>query len=259
MSDIVVPVPAATILLLREGESGLEVLMTKRHDNAYFAGGALVFPGGKVDGSDQALIATSRGLGQFSKPAPEFYVAGVRETFEECGMLLARPRGGERLLDRAELKAVVARHGGGETGFARFAAEGEHELATDLLVHFAHWITPVDRPKRYDTHFFLAPAPEDQEPIVDGHEATELAWIRPADAIAESEARRINLVFATRMNLLLLAESRSVEEAMARAKTRPVVTVTPRIEKTPAGAVLRIPPEAGYAISELAMDKVARA
>jgi 8-oxo-dGTP pyrophosphatase MutT (NUDIX family) len=259
MSDIVVPVPAATILVLRDGEGGLEVLMTKRHDGAYFAAGALVFPGGKVDPTDAALAAISRGLSDLTRPAPELYVAGVRETFEECGMLLARQRRSERLLNRAELKAAVARHGGGAKGFTSIAAEGEVELATDLLVPFAHWITPVDRPKRYDTHFFLAPAPEDQEPIVDGHEATELAWVRPADAIRDSEEKRINLVFATRMNLMLLGESRSLAEAMERARARRIVTVTPRIEKTALGAVLRIPAEAGYALSELPMDKVARA
>ena len=95
---VVPPRPAATIMLVRDGDSGMEVFMTVRHHAIEFASGALVFPGGRVEDSDHA-IAADAGLHRRSDPAPGFFVAGIRETFEECGILLARPCGADRLLD----------------------------------------------------------------------------------------------------------------------------------------------------------------
>ena len=115
------------------------------------------------------------------------------------------------------------------------------------LVPFAHWITPAHSPKRFDTHFFLALAPEDQDAVHDGHEAVECAWLRPAAVIAEAVAGRVKLVFVTRLNLLRLARHATAAEAMAAAREAPIVTVTP--EPLPDGAggtLLRIPAAAGY-------------
>jgi 8-oxo-dGTP pyrophosphatase MutT (NUDIX family) len=223
--------PAATVLLLRDGPQGLEVFMVVRHVASDFASGALVFPGGRVEPSDAVLAGGDEALA--------FRVAAVRETWEEAGMLLARP--GTPPAAEGDFAAMLAARG----------------LVPDTaaLVHFAHWITPVSVPKRFDTHFFLAAAPADQEALHDGREAVESLWIRPRDALAAAESGARKIVFPTRMNLIKLARHDSVAEALAAARATPVVTVLPEARMTPAGRVLRIPAAAGYGGEEfLACD-----
>jgi 8-oxo-dGTP pyrophosphatase MutT (NUDIX family) len=240
--------PASTVLLLRDGAEGLEVFMVVRHRQIEFASGALVFPGGRVDPGDRAIAEALPGLGP--PEAGALRVAAVRETFEECGVLLARPRGAAELLDAARLARIEAEHRAalcrGERPFAEVLAAEDLLPATDRLVPFAHWITPVSRPKRFDTHFFLAAAPPDQAARHDGGESVESVWIRPAQALAETEAGLRKLVFATRMNLVRLARYASVQQAFAEAAAAPVVTVLPESVETPQGRMLRIPREAGY-------------
>src|SRR5260221_1090218 len=125
----VIPRPAATLLLLRDGAAGLEVLMTARHEEAGFAAGALVFPGGKVDPADAALAAYCRAAPGLDAAALVLRIAAIRETFEECGILLAR--GGGTFLSAELLAALLDRHGAGDTGFAAFVAAAGLELATD--------------------------------------------------------------------------------------------------------------------------------
>ena len=127
--------------------------------------------------------------------------------------------------------------------------------ATDVLVHFAHWITPANQPKRYDTQFFLATAPADQLALHDGHEAVDSIWIRPCDALAGTEAGRFKLVFATQKNLEKLSRADSVRDALGKAASSRVVTVLPRgtrLEGT--RRLLSIPSEAGYGGSGFIVD-----
>src|SRR5258706_13140517 len=153
MPDPVIPRPAATLLLLRDGPVGLEVLMTARHEESGFAAGALVFPGGKVDPEDSTLRRFCPGSEALDDVALGFRIAAIRETFEECGILLARRRGASALLSAAEFGELRRHHGeaGDAPRFAALVAAAGLELAADVLVPFAHWITPVDRPKRFDT------------------------------------------------------------------------------------------------------------
>jgi 8-oxo-dGTP pyrophosphatase MutT (NUDIX family) len=266
MSEPVVPRPAATILLLRDGADGLEVLMTVRHEASGFAAGALVFPGGKVDAADAELrcfCAGPPGLDDMGldDEALGFRVAAIRETFEECGILLARHRGAGALLSAAEFAALRGRHAeeADAKRFAALVAAAELELATDALVPYAHWITPRDRPKRFDTLFFLAAAPVDQVAVHDGFEAVETVWADPAKTVAEGDRGAVKLVFATRMNLVKLARSRSVAEALATARCELVVTVCPEIVDAPEGPAIRIPAEAGYGITEMLVGTMPRA
>ncbi|MBW8269140.1 NUDIX hydrolase [Caldovatus aquaticus] len=242
------PRPAATVLLLRDGAEGLEVFMVVRHRAIAFASGALVFPGGGVEPGDRAIAAALPGLGP--PEAAALRIAAIRETFEECGVLLARPRGAAALLDAARLARIAAAHRaallGGERPFAEILVAEALEPAADRLVPFAHWITPASRPKRFDTHFFLAAAPPGQIAAHDGGESVESVWIRPAKALAETERGRRKLVFATRLNLMKLARYATVGEALAAAAAEPVVTVQPESVETPAGPMLRIPVAAGY-------------
>jgi 8-oxo-dGTP pyrophosphatase MutT (NUDIX family) len=254
--------PAATILLLRDGPEGIEVFMVVRHHAIDFAAGALVFPGGRVEEADFALAAQpedSPNPDALDAAAMAFRIAAIRETFEECGVLLARPRDSSRLIDAATLQRLDEQHraalNAGSIGFDT-VLESEGLLpAPDLLVHFAHWITPVNQPKRYDTHFFLAEAPPEQLAVHDGEEAVESIWITPQRALADTEAGNYKLVFATAKNLEKLGRSRTVQQAMEAARTARVVTVQPKGTKLEGNKrLLRIPPEADYGGSEFIVD-----
>ncbi len=238
--------PAATVLLLRDGPSGPETFMVVRHREIEFAAGALVFPGGSVDAADAEIAS---GLGS-TDPLAAFRVAAVREAFEESGLLLARTASGAAL-DPAQGAAIALAHrealNAGSRGFAALLqAEG---LRPDIeaLVPFAHWVTPSDLSKRFDTHFFLAPAPGGHAATHDGHEAVDSIWISPGQALAEAESGQRTLLFPTRLNLIRLAEAGSLRDALSRAAARPVVTVQPVLEVDAEGRkMLRIPVEAGY-------------
>jgi 8-oxo-dGTP pyrophosphatase MutT (NUDIX family) len=258
-ADIPIPL-AATLLLLRDGGEGLEVVMITRHAESGFAAGALVFPGGRVDAadSDPAVLRCCRQVPGIEVSEMALRVAAIRESFEEAHVLLARARGGEALLTTQELSVIEDRlHArlGRAPHFGDLLADGSIELATDLLVPFAHWITPAGRPKRYDTYFFLAAGPA-QEPRHDGREAVASIWISPSYAVAEAEAERMRLIFVTRLNLAKLGRSRTVSAALAAARADTIVTVCPQYVETAKGTKWVIPAAAGYGISELPARKV---
>ena len=255
MTNPATPVAAATLLLLRDGAGGLEVLMTARHADAGFAAGALVFPGGKIDAGDAQLVRYARGLEGLAPDEAAARIAALRETFEESGLLLLRRRGEGELLSGPEAAELAA----GGADFATLASRPELEPAADLLLPFAHWITPLDRPKRFDTRFYLARFDCDQEARHDGRENVESRWCEPAAVVREGEAGLAKLVFATRMNLLRLAESAGVEDALAAARAQPVVTVVPEFITTAAGPRIRIPATAGYGGPELEPIGIVRA
>jgi 8-oxo-dGTP pyrophosphatase MutT (NUDIX family) len=250
--------PAATILLLRDGAEGLEVFMVVRHHQIDFASGALVFPGGRVEDADHALAAGLEPRLAIDPPTLPFRVAAIRETFEECGVLLAKRRGSDSVIGADVLRRLDhfrTALDGGTVGLDAVLKAEDLEPATDLLVHFAHWITPANQPKRYDTQFFLAQAPAEHLAMHDGHEAVDSIWIRPADALAGTEAGRFKLVFATAKNLEKLTRSATVAEAMERARTSRVVTVQPKpIRAEGTRRVLQIPAEADYGGSEFIVD-----
>jgi 8-oxo-dGTP pyrophosphatase MutT (NUDIX family) len=252
-----VPRPAATVVILRDGPEGIEVFMVVRHHEIDFASGALVFPGGKVDEQD-ADPAWAR-LAPSAAPAPDraFMVAAARETFEEAGLVLARCRGAEPLLDAEATHRLVERYRApllaGETSFLELIRNEGLVLAPDLMVPFAHWITPESQPKRFDTHFLLVSAPVEQLGAHDGSESVDGFWIAPEQALRDAEAGTRTLVLPTRMNLLKLARHASVAEAVAATRASPIVTVTPRVERTATGRTLHIPAEAGYGVTEVAV------
>ena len=250
------PIPlAATVLLLRDGAAGLEVLMITRHAEAVFAGGALVFPGGRQDAEDAgaALLHCCRAVAGVEPAQMALRICGIRETYEEAGILLARPQGREELLSGDELAAIVTRLErklGRAPDFNELLTAGEIELATDLLVPFAHWITPKLRPRRFDTYFYLAPAPTQQEARHDGGEAVDSVWVRPAAAAQDGAEKRVKMIFATRFNLLKLARSADREAAFAAARIAKIVTVCPEHRETPQGTMWCIPAEADYDVTE---------
>ncbi len=257
MADAAVPVPAATILMLRDGPDGLEVFMVVRHHQIDFASGALVFPGGKVDAGDFKVVDRCIGTGDADDTEIAMMAGAIREAFEECGILLARPAGTDELVDAERLKTLEHyrdKLNNGDLLLRDFLEIEDLELACDQLTSFAHWITPDMMPKRFDTKFYLASAPADHLAVHDGHESVDSVWIRPEDALAGIESGKYTIIFPTRLNVEMLDESQSVAAAISDANTRTIVTVLPWMEKRDDGMYLCIPGDAGYRISEEKMD-----
>lgn len=244
--------PAATVLLLREHHGETEVLMTRRHKAMSFMGGLWVYPGGKLDEADRSAAALSRlsaqarahcesviVAGPLNRFTPEIalglFVAACRETFEEVGMLLAltsdgRPCGPD-LVDRlqAERQRVLKE----PQQFARMLAEHNLFLDASALLYWSHWITPSAEPRRFDTHFFVIPAPAGQSVHMDSNEATEWRWMRPRDALAEWERSQFPLSPPTLLTLQEIEHSRQQHGALAALLAaeagREVATILPKI------------------------------
>ena len=254
MAETAAPRPASTILLLRDGAQGeIEVFMMVRHHEIEFSSGALVFPGGSVDAADRDIIAWPElyagGEGDDAE-ALSFRIAAVRETFEESGILLARPRGAKSLVEAGRAAEIDGRHRAAlaerKTTFLDVLAESNVVLALDQLVPYARWITPEAMPKRYDTWFFLAAAPLGQLGAHDGRESTDSLWLSPREAVAGGESGRFKLPFPTTRNLIKLGKQPSVKAALDDARGKPVVTVMPVLTRLNGGRQLSIPREAGY-------------
>ena len=238
--------PSSTLLLLRDGASGLEVFMVKRHHQIDFASGALVFPGGKVDPHDRdpRVRTLCDGVQGLDEDRLSLAACAIREGFEESGILLAR--GTDGLVDGARATALTPWReplNASRTGLADFLSAEHLRLAVDALVPFAHWITPAFMPKRFDTHFYLAAAPEGQLGRHDGSESVDSVWVNPNEAISDT---RWTIIFPTKMNLIKLGRSNTVAEALATARATPVVTVEPKVEVIDGQQMLTIPEDAGY-------------
>lgn len=188
---VAVPVLAATVVVLRPGPAGPEVLLIRRPPGGYVPGD-WVFPGGRIDPADIAApngslapCECARALGlEDVATARACCLGAVRELSEETGLLLARDRAGRPADPAAARAAVEAAANGAEAWHEALAARGL-VAATDVLAPFAHWVTPEELPKRFDTWFFATRAPEGQE-AGPHNETTALRWMRPADAVADN-------------------------------------------------------------------------
>jgi len=240
MTTATQPRVAATILVVRDDP--FEVLMIARHADQDFSS-ALVFPGGLVDASDAddawlPYISDTEGL---AAEARALRIAAFRETYEECGLLLARRRDGT-LFDGPVPSAAA--------DFRELVERCDVVLPLQDLVHYAHWITPDIVPRRYDTHFFLAKAPAGQVACCDGKEAVDATWVQPQAALAQAASGARKIIFPTRMNLGMLAQSSDVNGALAASRARTVHTVRPRVEKRETGTFMVIPEGVGYSETE---------
>ncbi|KCZ94594.1 NUDIX hydrolase [Hyphomonas johnsonii] len=245
---------SATVLIIRDGQAAPQVLMVKRHYEIDFAAGALVFPGGKASEEDSESGWDAFTDGDFGPVQQDARIAAVREAFEESGLLLARHvanRGPGAPLVGPDISSRLAPHRGPvdrrEESFLELIRQHELVLALDSLVHFGHWITPEMMPKRFDTHFYLAPAPPEQIAAHDGRETTDAVWLGADEALDLELEGKATIIFPTRMNLRKLARATSVADAASRYAREPVVSVLPRVGKDETGqACLIIPEEAGY-------------
>jgi 8-oxo-dGTP pyrophosphatase MutT (NUDIX family) len=237
------PRDAATLILLRDScqhSGGIEVLLLRRHARSAFLPGAYVFPGGVVEETDFApeMAALCRGLGfdqahriiNDVSPLEKslgFFVAAIRETFEESGILLAHGNAGRRLLDVRQMTRLAgyrAKVHANPPMFASRLGDEALELATDTLYYFAHWITPEVLPIRFDARFFVAAAPSGQEASPDGKETVEARWISPLDALEEHQKGCLKLAPPTFHSLSELAAFSTAGEAIASTHGRMIVT-----------------------------------
>jgi len=251
MTSPAIPSPAATLVLLRDRRPrAVETLLIQRHARSKFAAGDYVFAGGKVEADDipddverfcrglTAAAAAARLGGPLApREALGYWVGAIRETFEEVGVLLAyasdrgyvgfTPDNRERF-DAYRSACQVAN----PAFFAMLRAEGL-TLATDRLSYFAHWITPEENPIRFDTRFFAAVAPPDQEPAADGHEIVAVRWLTPEEATAAMRRKEISLRGPTVKNLEILGAAAgggaTAADVVASVGRREVSTIRPRV------------------------------
>jgi len=231
--------------------------MVLRSPRLSFSSGALVFPGGKVD-PDDALHDRREAAAPLADREHELplRVAAVREIFEETSVLLARDRRSGAPLSPDRVVRLEGRYRravhDGEIAIAEMALAEDLELAVDLLVPFARWITPAHSPRRFDAHFFATACPPGQAPVHDGIEAVDSIWLSPRQALADAAAGRRPILFPTRANLSKLG--RHVRVADALADSQPVTPVSSRVVQTADGPVLRIPEGLGFELTELPAD-----
>lgn len=245
MTKPVKPREAATVMLVRDGASGIEVFMLKRHIESDFVGGAYVYPGGKVDEADrhadvEEVCEGLTGSAANAKMKVEsgalgVWIAAVRECFEEAGVLLAKDSSGEHVsFSDPAVNKRFSQHKNkvykGEKRLVDVCREENLVLQLDEIHYFSHWITPPSAPKRFDTHFFVAAAPSEQEALHDDIETVANCWIRPIDAINMYKNEEMFMVFPTIKHLLLLSEFDTVDAVMdfaAEKKDIPTMQARP--------------------------------
>ena len=248
--------PAATIVLLRNGERGPEVLLLRRARSAGFVPGAYVFPGGRVDRSDadDALIARLDGLDadaaarrlrlpDADPPALAYYLAALREAFEETGILVARGADGRAAATAQEDPEVDALRDALMEEELMFPAVLERlgcRLDGAAVEYLAHWITPVVEPRRYDTRFFAAKVRPGAQAVVDPREMTDAIWITPGDAVHRCRAGTLQMIFPTIRTLEDLSAFASADAIMTNLRGREIPIVLPRLVVTPTGIGMEV-------------------
>ena len=250
-SQLAVPRPAATVLLLREKGGSVEVLLIRRHEKLAFMGGMWVFPGGSVcaadaapatfaripasSQSDCARLGTLYGEPLAATECLALAVAACRETFEETGVLLASNTAGEpcdngRTARLQERRRAIASQ---PELFAELLQAEDLFLRVERLVYWAHWITPSVVPRRFDTRFYLASAPSDQNAVIDSTETVDHAWMSPAAIVAAALTGDMPVSHPTLYNLMELDASLqqhgSLHDLLATESQRKVSAILPKM------------------------------
>lgn len=250
-------------MLLRQrrdaGQEDIEILMVLRHPGNKFVANSYVYPGGALDAEDCApdMDSLCRGISRETafrllgdiprEKALGAWVAGVRETFEEVGLLLAYDQGGALIAFNSKGKkerfsAYRAALCSGKGSFREMLIREGLTMATDRLHYFSHWITPEILPIRYDVRFFVARAPEGQEALHDGCELVEHAWVTPREALDAFEQGSFNLVLPTIMTLKELCAFRTVDEVIRAAANKRIPRILTKMAQK-GGAFVEIMPD----------------
>lgn len=255
------PRDAASLVLLRDGSAGLEVLLLRRHADSRVMGGVHVFPGGKLDPTDcspDALaaldLAAEQLLARCDEPAltPEkatgLHLAALRETFEEAGLLLAESA------DATARQALADRQAGGEALADAMTALGLRWKASAILP-WSRWITPRHPASgaAFDTRFFLARLPAGQEARHDGYETTEAVWLAPRQALALHAEHRLELVPPQLMSLVKLARHTTVDSAWNEALAARPPRIQPEASEVDGERLLYLPGDPLHSVRERAL------
>lgn len=250
--------PAATVILMREAEeSGFEIFIVKRSSRSSF-GSLYVFPGGKLDPEDteRDLYACCEGMSDEEASARlgiendglSFWIACIRECFEETGVLLTNPS--DSLIQEYEkLSSLRKQLNNKEISFKDICISESLRLRTNNIVPCAHWITPAIEPKRFDTRFFLAKVNAKQLASHDGFELTESFWIKPKDALVKLKEGKMNMILPTISNIEQLAEFSSAFEAFNYFEglgNNAIKSILPKFVKQDGKWVGFLPGEEGY-------------
>jgi 8-oxo-dGTP pyrophosphatase MutT (NUDIX family) len=266
-----IPNDAATVILLRDRSDGAyEIFLMRRHTNQAFMGGAYVFPGGHLEDADEdprlaartGRLSTTEAQRLLQEPdiseatALGLFLAGIRETFEEAGVLLARNAAGglPDLADPETAERFAAyRLELNEERITLLDVAGRESLcyAPDLLLPYSHWITPMSEPRRFDTRFFLARLPEGQVALHDRMELTESRWVTPSFALAEQAAGRIVLMPPTLKTIEELSTFSDTEALFAAARSQRIFTICPEVFRTADSFGIRLPHDTEYTIAAL--------
>jgi 8-oxo-dGTP pyrophosphatase MutT (NUDIX family) len=240
MSPPVVPRRAATLVVVRDAPAGLEVLLLRRAEKGDHNSGAWVFPGGLLDAADRRCHAACSGIDDaiaserlgVAEGGLDYYIAAVRECFEEAGLLFAVDAHDRMVAIHGEtgarLQALRSELHGGACEFADLCRDFGLRVAADRLFYIAHWVTPVGRAKRFDTRFFLAVLPRGQRSRHDAVETLDQAWLTPAEALAPENSRK--LMTPTRSVIATISRFADTDSLLAWARSpREVATVLPRL------------------------------
>ncbi len=261
--EITTPVrDAASIVLLRDHADGLQVFLMKRHGLSDVLGGAYVFPGGKVDEADaqldaaqyfdqdsSALPAALDEIELTPNQASALFVAALRESFEESGVLFAAQATGE------QIQAATALHQEG-LPFKQILQQLALRLQTQNIVPWSRWITPKMSSvshKRFDTRFFIAALPANQTASSANHETTESIWLSPREALTSYWNKDISLAPPQIMSLVHLARHDSVASVMQQAKQTPVPLIEPQPYNMDGTRVICYPGDAQHPIPTRAL------
>lgn len=251
------PRPAATVVLMRDAREGIEVLLLKRVHHAGFVPGAYVFPGGRVDAedADPEVLARTVGLtvdGAAARmrlegaepPAVAYYLASVREAFEETGILIGHGVDRDPIPSAAASTAVLEVRDQLLDDALSFAGALENlgaHIDDTSIEYVGHWITPIAEPRRYDARFFAAVVPPGTEAAIHTAEMLEAIWISPAAALKRSEAGSLPMVFPTIKTLEPMVDFATTSDLLGYYRERRIPSVLPRLVRTTEGIILRIP------------------
>ena len=259
------PRASASVALLRNGADGIEVLLLRRHAQASNMAGIYVFPGGKLDAADTTLEGA-----QFLDQSPAdlhrslhepdtdratasgLYVAALREALEECGLLLAENVHQHAPVDAPRARALL-RSG---VAFGDVLTQLQLRLQTRQLAPWSRWITPLAPsvgPRRFDTRFFVAPAPPDQTALHDNEETTESIWLTPRTALEQYRDGQIDLVPPQIMTLAQLAQHRHVDSVLGAARRQPPPTILPEAYDCEGVRIICYPGDAQHSVRERAL------
>lgn len=231
-------IPAATLIVWRDTADGPEILVVERSARMAFAAGAVVFPGGRIDNSDLKLAASLDRLEEAAK------VTAIRETIEETGVA---PGVVGDLGPGLGLTIQASLHEGAE--FARLLEKHGLQLDLDALTPFARWMPAFRQPRKFDTLFFIVPAPPgDWQPVPQEGECVSAEWARPADLIDRIALGQANAIFPTKRNLERLAQHRSIDAALVDARGHSIETIIPWVEEIAGEPHVRIPEGRGYPV-----------